>query len=211
MLEDAPADDSVFTKTNEWIVKTAREIDDVPHAVIVWNGKDGDGPAGPRLRTPPRPHRTEPESPRHRPDAAGLRGEAGSRWPEEAARARRRRHRGALSLEILRTLEARLRARYGDRYVLADYFDYVAGTSTGAIIATGLALETGRRLQEMYRSLGKKILLKRFLPLPSQIALPRRTLTGALEEFFGEGRTLGDPDLRTLLLLVLHNTVTDSP
>ena len=36
-------------------------------------------------------------------------------------------------------------------------------------------------------------------------------LTDELEGFFGAARTLGDPELRTLLLLVLHNTVTDSP
>jgi hypothetical protein len=35
-------------------------------------------------------------------------------------------------------------------------------------------------------------------------------LTEELTSFFGGERTLGDPELRTLLLAVLHNTVTDS-
>jgi uncharacterized protein len=49
--------------------------------------------------------------------------------------------RGVLSLEILRAMETMLRRETGasDDFVLADYFDYVAGTSTGAIIAAGLA------------------------------------------------------------------------
>jgi len=36
-------------------------------------------------------------------------------------------------------------------------------------------------------------------------------LRAELTRFFGERRSLGDPGLRTLLLLVMHNTATDSP
>jgi len=47
--------------------------------------------------------------------------------------------RGIISIEVLAQIEAELRALSGKPdLVLADYFDYVAGTSTGAIIATGL-------------------------------------------------------------------------
>src|SRR5262245_32644775 len=49
--------------------------------------------------------------------------------------------RGIISVEILAKIEADLRAGSGQPdLVLADYFDYVAGTSTGAIIATLVAL-----------------------------------------------------------------------
>src|SRR3712207_686004 len=58
--------------------------------------------------------------------------------------------RGIISIEILARLEEELRQASGRTdLVLADYFDYVAGTSTGAIIATlvalGFTMEDARR------------------------------------------------------------------
>src|SRR5512134_141192 len=48
--------------------------------------------------------------------------------------------RGAFSLEILARMEELLRRRAGSpNLVLADHFDLIAGTSTGAIIATCLS------------------------------------------------------------------------
>jgi predicted acylesterase/phospholipase RssA len=83
--------------------------------------------------------------------------------------------RGALSLEFLRTLEQRLREHYHDKLVLADYFDYIGGTSTGAIIAAGLALgKEVEELQAMYRDLGKKIFSKR----SCRCGFARSTATG---------------------------------
>lgn len=50
--------------------------------------------------------------------------------------------RGMITLEVLAKIEATLRFALGsdESFVLADYFDYIAGTSTGAIIATALSL-----------------------------------------------------------------------
>src|SRR5207248_11006895 len=49
--------------------------------------------------------------------------------------------RGIISLEVLARIESELRKSSGNpKLVLADYFDYVADTSTGAIIATLIAL-----------------------------------------------------------------------
>jgi patatin-like phospholipase/acyl hydrolase len=47
--------------------------------------------------------------------------------------------RGVITLEILAAIESIVRAKLGSDAVLADYFDYVAGTSTGAIIAACLS------------------------------------------------------------------------
>ncbi|MGH7929448.1 MAG: patatin-like phospholipase family protein, partial [Candidatus Binatia bacterium] len=49
--------------------------------------------------------------------------------------------RGILSVEILAELEDILRQKSGggNDFVLADYFDFFAGTSTGAIIAACLS------------------------------------------------------------------------
>ena len=40
------ADNEVYARTNERIIERAREIDEHPHALIVWNGEKGDGPGG---------------------------------------------------------------------------------------------------------------------------------------------------------------------
>ena len=40
------SDDDVYARTNERILERAREIDDHPLALIVWNGEEGDGPGG---------------------------------------------------------------------------------------------------------------------------------------------------------------------
>src|SRR6516165_12448245 len=59
--------------------------------------------------------------------------------------------RGVITLEVLAAIERQLKKKLGrgDDFVLADYFDYIAGTSTGAIIATCLAL--GMRVEEVAR------------------------------------------------------------
>jgi hypothetical protein len=120
--------------------------------------------------------------------------------------------RGALSLSILARIERHLRERNSEIRVLADYFDYFAGTSTGAIIATALALgKSVDELQESYRKLGMEVFRKRFLPLWWRSIYGDKKLRGQLETVIGRGRTLGDPEFRSLLLIVLHNTETDSP
>src|SRR5262245_13119704 len=49
---------------------------------------------------------------------------------------------GLMSVEVLAKMEDMLRARLGrgSDFVLADYFDFVAGTSTGAVVAACIAL-----------------------------------------------------------------------
>src|SRR5215475_10101240 len=59
--------------------------------------------------------------------------------------------RGVLSLEVLQRVETILKEQNGggDDFRLADYFDYIAGTSTGGIIAAGLSI--GLSVEEVLR------------------------------------------------------------
>jgi hypothetical protein len=40
------SDDDVFARTNQRIIELAQELTPRPHAIIVWNGEEGDGPGG---------------------------------------------------------------------------------------------------------------------------------------------------------------------
>ncbi|GAB1545196.1 hypothetical protein NUACC21_78720 [Scytonema sp. NUACC21] len=125
--------------------------------------------------------------------------------------------RGMISLEVLAKIEDTLRESLGadDKFVLADYFDYIAGTSTGAIIASALSL--GMRvaqIQEFYRESGEKMFDKAFI-LEIQRMMRYKygdeKLREELKKQFGEGTTFGDERLKTLLMLVMRNATTDSP
>ncbi len=74
--------------------------------------------------------------------------------------------RGMLSLGILRQLETVLRERHGGvaSFRLGHYFDLIAGTSTGAIIAAALA--KGLSVDEVighYQRLGRQVFSKSWL------------------------------------------------
>ena len=67
--------------------------------------------------------------------------------------------RGIITLEILEAIEHILRTALGrdDRFVLADYFDYIAGTSTGAMTATALSLGLPvRDIRDFYLSAARR-------------------------------------------------------
>ena len=129
---------------------------------------------------------------------------------------------GLLSIEILAKIEADLRATSGRAdFVLADYFDFVCGTSTGAIIATCIAIGMPTaRIRDFYLESGplmfeRASLLKRMRysyedePLAR---LLRQEINRALKCRADEKpATLGDERLRTLLMVVTRNHTTDSP
>jgi len=73
--------------------------------------------------------------------------------------------RGALTLGYLKRLETILREKYDDPdYRLCDYFDLIGGTSTGSIIAAGLAIGlTVDELADDYMVLGGKIFEENYL------------------------------------------------
>jgi hypothetical protein len=97
-------------------------------------------------------------------------------------------------------------------YRLADCFDYVAGTSTGGIIAAGIAL--GMSVAEILN-----FYVRNGANMFSNVGLLRRLnykfdsqpLAQELKAAFGETIVLGSPEIECLLLLMMRNATTDSP
>jgi hypothetical protein len=120
--------------------------------------------------------------------------------------------RGILSLGYLSHIEQILQKRNGNDFRLCDYFDLIGGTSTGAIIATALALGFRvEEIQELYRQLAKEIFKKPFWSLGLiGSKFPKDPLEQALRERFGE-TTLGSEQLRTGLMIVTKRLDTGSP
>ncbi|CAN0498079.1 unnamed protein product, partial [Phaeothamnion confervicola] len=103
----------------------------------------------------------------------------------------------------------------GSHFVLSDFFDYFAGTSTGAIIATGLAM--GKSVDELiafYDEAGPQM----FAPAAWYRRLWHRYSEGPLEaklrQVIGEDTILdmqASGALKQLLLIVTRNAGSDSP
>lgn len=122
--------------------------------------------------------------------------------------------RGMMSVEILAEIEQILRERSGgdEQFVLADYFDYIAGTSTGAIIATCLSLGWSvAKLRSFYVTRGGEMFDKASILRRFRYKFDDGALSDLLKEEFGATTTLGSDDLHTLLMIVLRNATTDSP
>ncbi len=73
--------------------------------------------------------------------------------------------RGVISARILMEVEKQIREQKNQS--LAEYFDLIAGTSTGSILAAGIALGyTASELLNIYRQEGERIFYRRsFLQL----------------------------------------------
>jgi hypothetical protein len=122
--------------------------------------------------------------------------------------------RALITIEVLARIEQRLQRRLGrdDSFTLAEYFDFIGGTSTGAILAatlaSGMRVEQVRRFYEEHgrQMFGRARVLQRF-----RHRYAHQALADKLKEIFGEDTTLGSERLRTLLLIVVRNARTDSP
>ncbi len=125
--------------------------------------------------------------------------------------------RGVITLEILEKIESTLRSALGrdNTFVLADYFDYIAGTSTGAIIGTALSYGMSvAAVKKFYQESGETMFDKDFILPITRLAIHKygdKNLAAQLKEVFGEDTTLGSEKLKTLLMLVMRNVNTDSP
>jgi uncharacterized protein len=121
--------------------------------------------------------------------------------------------RGIISLEILRKIEIQLATLTGQgkTFRLGDYFDYIGGTSTGAIIAAGLAVgKTVEELINFYISAGPLMFEKAAMFGRLRRFYEADPLRQKLVEVLGD-RKLGAADLHCLLLVVTRNATTDSP
>lgn len=121
--------------------------------------------------------------------------------------------RGVIAIEILAAIEHLMREMTGrPDLVLADVFDYMAGTSTGAIIAAMLALGLSTdQIGRFYSVAGPLIFAPARLRDRWRSSYESEPLAHLLREAFGAETTLGSDRLRTLLLLVLRDATTDSP
>ena len=122
--------------------------------------------------------------------------------------------RGILTLEVLARLEALLAEATGGgtAFRLCHFFDYVGGTSTGAIIAAGLARGmSARELLHFYRQTGPAMFDKQFILKRWQALYKSEPLKKELQKTFGAETTLKPDDLECLLLAVTRNRTTDSP
>lgn len=120
--------------------------------------------------------------------------------------------RGILTLGMLKKVETILRDRHGADFRLCHYFDLIAGTSTGAIIAAALAIGmTVDEVIEEYQRLGRDVFQKSWTRQGFLRArYDEATLISNLRRVFGTDRTLGDEDIRTGLLIITKRFDTGS-
>jgi predicted acylesterase/phospholipase RssA len=123
--------------------------------------------------------------------------------------------RGILSVGILQKIETVLGERHGggDGFRLCHYFDLIAGTSTGAIIAAALAKGwTVDQIRRKYVGLGERVFEKSLLSLGLfRAKYDEAKLTKELKEVYGESTALGSNDIQTGLLVMAKRLDTGSP
>jgi uncharacterized protein len=122
--------------------------------------------------------------------------------------------RGILTLEYLSAIESMLRKRGGrDDFLLCDYFDLIGGTSTGSIIAAGLACGMSvDQLKTLYRDLGKSIFVSRFWKKGILAAkFSSEPVLRALDDQLGKETTLDSERILTGLMIMTKRLDTGSP
>jgi len=127
--------------------------------------------------------------------------------------------RGLFSLGVLERIESLLRQRHGGDpgFRLCYYFDLIAGTSTGSIIASALAVGMSvAEIRSLYQHLGHQVFQKHWLRHGlTQARYNKTALEATLRgvfgaESFGEDLRLADPRIRTGLLVVTKRLDTGS-
>jgi hypothetical protein len=128
--------------------------------------------------------------------------------------------RGILTLQFLQAIESLIKARFGQKTRLCDYFDLIGGTSTGSIIAAGLACGmTVDALQDLYRNIGASVFqpagFTKFLPGMLQgtfvAKFPSGPLQAELDSQLGADTTLDSDRILTGLMIMTKRLDTGSP
>ncbi|WP_313950222.1 patatin-like phospholipase family protein [Accumulibacter sp.] len=131
---------------------------------------------------------------------------------------------GLISVEILAKLESNLRSRFGrPDMLLADYFDFTCGTSTGAMVAACIAAGMSTdQIRKFYVDSGRQMFDKASLLNRLKYSYNDEPLARKLRVEFDAAlvheasraepnATLGDGNLQTMLMMVMRNATTDSP
>ena len=128
--------------------------------------------------------------------------------------------RGALTLGYLKKMEDVLKAKYpgNPNFRMSDYFDLIGGTSTGAIIASLLALgKTVDEIVVLYMDLGNKIFGEKrnwWNPLETYQWLKAnynyQGMTEGLKFALGADTTVGSDKIKTGLCIVAKRADTNS-
>jgi hypothetical protein len=124
--------------------------------------------------------------------------------------------RGVFTLQILAAIEQIFRREHGrDQLVLAEVFDLIAGTSTGAIIATFLSWGLPvREIERLYIESGPSMFARSSWTQQWKSKYQPDAIAGFFQKQFAENdgtpALLGTAKLRTLLLIVMRNGSTGS-
>ena len=127
--------------------------------------------------------------------------------------------RGAITLRYLSRIEELLAARSPDpdSFRLCHYFDYLAGSGTGALFAIGLARGmTIGQLTDFFRHAAPQVFSAEVSPFTwdftPRAAVPHSpSLRKQIETFVGEGADLSPANLQCLLMVVMRSVTTKSP
>jgi hypothetical protein len=123
--------------------------------------------------------------------------------------------RGVIAAEVLVRIEEILQAHNSNWKCLGDYFDFIGGTSTGAILAAGLArgMKAGDLL-DFYVKRGPRVFKRSMLnkiPLVGRLwtkyeAGPlEKELQGIFRDSAGRPLKLGSSELKSLVMIVSQN------
>jgi patatin-like phospholipase len=119
--------------------------------------------------------------------------------------------RGAITIAFLERLEVVIEEIEGKPTLLADWFDIIGGTSTGAIIASALALGyRAAEIHEFYKQFGPRVFQNSFWRVVGLRAkFNANNLKSELDKIVGD-RTLDSDDLVTGVCVVTKRLDTGS-